>query len=511
MKVGKQYLSMLLTLGLLYGAAWAVGSLFGLLYNASMPMWLCAVLLAEMAVLYGSRRFSNRPVTGKIVVGTVFVVSLVLALGYSLYYAGVYVVAWLTDLSLGTSFPWYTGFAFSGMIVGPVILVTGIAWTVMHLRERKRNVKDIRLLVRLALIGTALWAVIWTVLRIRQVLVYPSVNSHPWHASFVYAFLYFSPWLTLEGVALYLLTRFEKRLTPEDLAVPAPAAEPVPARKPINWPAVLCDSAVVILPLLVVSVLMAVLWDTGYLTLNIGLVICSTLTVCLVIGLAAWLAYHRFGAGRLRDIRLLTGVMMLATVAAMVAWTVWYSKNRLDGLTGLPSNWVYTLALGFFGPVFLGEGIMLVLLTRLERRLSGTVPAEQPGKAWALLLAAVLVMQCAVLWCQFSGMEYKDELDVTVKKVSYPQYGVEGHFMPTIQADYDVAWIRDTKEEVRGEGMFLTCTTTWNPLREIGDRQVGWNLYPDENVRYLYVYKPGIGFELILVKDPDTGLWEFYE
>ena len=342
-------------------------------------------------------------------------------------------------------------------------------------------------------------------------MVFPDSFGHPWYAAFGYGLMYFTPWLLLEGGALWLLRHFEKKLTTEEWNQPRRDHRKNDVPSTIHWPAVFGDGAVIALPLIVVAVLIGVFWDTGYLMQNIALVICSAMTVCLTIAIAAWLIHQHFGAGGVRDLRAVTVVLILLTVAAAIFWIDWYSRYRLSGSTVLSDHFVYTLALGFFGPVLLGEGMSLVLICRFLKRTGHDGASVNRNAPWILALAGILVLISGMLWYQFTEMEYKDELDVTVHKVSYPDSDREHHFMVTVSADYHVRWIRDTLEETRDDGLYLKCTTTWNPIREIGERSVEWNLYPDEGIRNLYVYKPGVGYELILVKDGDTGNWEYYE
>lgn len=508
MKEWKKLLSMVSVLALLFGAAWAVGSLLDILLGLSQPICICMVLSVEMLAM---RLRCQHGLTVKSVVGMVFLIILTIALGIGLLTSSQYLIAWITGDSLGTSFPWYTGFAFAFLILGPVLLVTGIIWMVLHLRERKGNVRDIRLLMQLIFAGTAFWAILWTILRIVHVLVFLDSFGHPWYAAFGYGLMFFTPWLLLEGGVLWLLRHFEKKLTAEDWNEAKKEHRTACVPMEIHWPTVFGDGAVVMLPLMVVAAFMGLSWDTGYLLQNIVLVICSTMTVCLTIGIAAWMIHQYFGAGGVRDFRVVTVILMILTVAAAGIWFGWYSGSRLGASSGLPGHLVYTLALGFIGPVLLGEGMMLVLLCRFLKRTGHDGAPVNRNTLWILALAGILVLESGMLWGQFTEMEYKDELDVTVQKVSYPDSDREHHFMVTVSADYDVRWIRDTLEETRDDGMYLKCTTTWNPIREIGDRRVEWNLYPDRHIQNLYVYRPGVGYELILVKDGDTGNWEFCE
>lgn len=507
----KKYLSVFGTLSLMMLPAWVFARLFYSMTRWPMSFVISAVLLLEIGMLWLTQRVRKHGTSSKSVFGVLFCVSLGVVLGFGLLTSVSYIVEYLIDGSVGTSFPWYTGFAFAGMFGGPVILIFGIIWVVMHLRERKRNIKDIRLLVFLILVGTAAWAVLWTIDRIRCCFVYPHAYNHPWYASFAFCMLYFGPWLLLEGGLFALAKHFEKGLKPEDMAAEPPKpVEPKP-RNPIRWGAVLADAAVIVVPLAVAAVLMAALWDTGYLAYNIAVMVCNATTVCLLLGLTAWLVYHQFeDSKKLRGICILSGVLFLVTFAAMIVWTIWYTGNRLNGLTGLPQNFVYTLAVGFFGPVLLGEAIMTVLLYRVSNRLAEAVTEQKFSASWALLLAGVLVLNCAVLWVQLETMDYIDEIDVTAKKVSYPESHREGNFMVDFVSDYDIAWIRYWEEESHDDSYYLTYATTWNPFREIRRDSVGHNFYPEEEVDKFYVYKPGVGFELILVKDLETGLWEFY-
>lgn len=508
----KRSVTTLLTLGLLYGSAWLVASLFGSLYAAPVPMWMCVVLSLEMSVLLWVDRFGRGKFSVKRILGVVVLVCLVLSLGYGLYYAGVYLISYLVDGHVGGSFPWYTGFAFAAAFVGPVILVTGISWAVLHLRERKRNIKDIRLLTQLILLGTGLWAVIWTILRIRHILVYPNSYGYPWHATFVYTFLYFGIWMILEGCALFLLSHWEKKLTPEDLAEATDSVEPVPLREPIRWNLILQDGPVIAVPLGIVAVLMAWLWDSGYMLWNIAMVLFGALNVCLVIGLAAWMMYRMYGTSGIRGVHKVTWILTVLTPVAAVVWGIWYQSNCLHTMGSYASNLVYTLGLGFFGPIVLGECIVLVLLGRLERRIPGESQTEKGYVPWAVLAMAALV-----LMGQFANMDYRDEVNVTVSKVTNYTYdeddaqrGID-HVVLTFTSDYDVTAIFDWKEDVKDDAIFFTAGTRWKPFAPIGSKTVGYSSYPEETVQYIYVYEPGAGYKLVLVRNEFTGEWEFYQ
>lgn len=508
----KKYLSVFGTLCLIILPALVFSSLFYSLRLWPKSFVTSGVLLLEFGVLWFTSIVRKCGFSTKSTVGILFCVSLGLVLGYGLLSSLYYLVRFLLDGSVGTSFPWYSGFAFAGLFGGPVILILGIVWTVMHLRERKRNIRDIRLLAFLILIGTAVWAVLWIAARIRHILIYPDSFGHPWHASFAYGVLYFGPWLVLELGIFALAKRLEKKLTPEDLTTEAPKPVEPQTRKHIRWGVVLADAALVVVPLVVAAILMAVLWDTGYLAYNIAVMVCNAATVCLLLGLTAWLIYHQFeDSKKLRGICMLSVVLFLLTFAAMILWSVWYTANRLNGLSELPENFIYTLAVGFFSPMLLGEAIITILLYRVSNRLAETVAEHQSSGPWALFLTAVLVLCSAVLGVQFGTIEYIDEIDVTAKKVSYPDSHREGHFMVDFESDYPVGWIRYWEEGSHGDSYYLTYATTWNPFREIGDDKVSHNFYPEEEVDEFYVYKPGVGFELILVKNLETGLWEFYE
>lgn len=506
----KKNWSALPVLALLFGAAYAVGSLLDILLGLSPSMGMFAVLLLEMGFLGYSQIFRRGNITTKSVMGAVFLIVFSVALLIGLMSAIPYVIAALTADRMVTSFPWYTGFAFAFLITGPVLLITGIAWIVMHLRERKRNVKDIRLLTQLLLIGTAVWAMIWTALRIHHVIVYPNSYGHPWYASFMYAFLYFGPALLLEGCGLYLLLHFEKKLTPED---PVHTVERAFAQvmQPIRWNIVISDAAVILIPLIAVVILILCLWESGYHLWNLPVVVCSALKVCLLIGMTAWVMYLFHGPSTIHTVSVMTWILTGLTPLAAAIWGFWYQHNCLDPSGMYADNLVYTLGLGFFGPIMLGEGIMTVLLNRISNRIIPEKPAGKYVLQWLILPLLALVLAG-----QFSSMEYHDEVPVTVSHITNRRdNGDDRKFVDsvilTFESDYDVAGIYDWNVEETEEAIFFRPGTRWESLKPIGNRTVGYNLYPEESVQYIYVYEPGAGYKLVLVRNQFTGDWEYYK
>ena len=511
MKTVKSSISTACVLGMLLGGPWLVGRLVNIL-SWPVPVCMCVVLLAEAAVMFGIHRFRRRKVTAKNVLGIVCLVCIAVSLTVGLVSAGSYLIAYLMGEGLATSFPWYTVLAFAAAIVGPIIAITGIGWIVLHLRERKRNIKDIRILAQLLLIGTALWAVLWTALRIRHILIYPNSFGYPWHASFVYGFIYFGPWMIIEGCALFLLRHFEKKLTPEDLDPVPVFEETIPPKQPIRWDIVIRDSVVILVPLLLVAVLMVSLWDSGYALWNVVMTLSSILNVCLVIGLAAWLLYHMQGVP-VGQIKRMVWVLTGLTVVAMVLWIYWYNENCLSDSFCHASNLVYTLAVGFFGPIILGETMMIALLERIENRL----PMERgTGKKHFPLL--VLVILSVALTGQFETMDYRDEIPMTVTKVTYhdseslyARPGGMDHIVLTFQTEYDVYLVDGGEQGTDDESIFFKFSTRWTPLKKIKNMTVGHSVYPEGDEKYIFVYEPGGGYQLILVKNEVTGKWEFYQ
>ena len=506
----KKNWSALPVLGLLFGAAYAVGSLLDILLGLSPSMGMCAVLLLETGFIGYLQVFRRGTITTKAVMGGVFLITFSAALFIGLICAIPYVIAALRADRMGTSFPWYTGFAFAFLITGPILLITGIIWIVMHLRERKRNVKDIRLLIQLLLIGTAIWAIIWTVLRIHRVIVYPNSYGHPWHASFMYTLLYFGPALLLEGCALYLLLHFEKKLTPEDLTHVVENVT-APTMPPIRWNLVISDGLVILIPLVAVFVLILCLWESGYHLWNLPVVLCSTLNVCLLIGMTAWIMYLLHGPSTIHTVRVMTWILTGLTSVAAIIWGVWYQNNCLDASGMYADNLVYTLGLGFFGPILLGEGIITVLLNRVYNWIIPKKPDGKPVLQWIVLPLLILVLAG-----QFASMEYHDEIPVTVTHVTNRRdNGEDRKFVDsvvlTFESDYDIAGIYDWNVEEKEDAIFFRPGTRWEPLKPIGNRTVGYNLYPEESVQYIYVYEPGAGYKLILVRNQFTGDWEYYK
>ena len=498
MKPVKNGASIPVILGLMFSAAWCASRLSAA-FMWSRPVVTCIVLSLEAVVFWISSRLNRGKMTVKTVLGVICLTCLGLALAIGLYSAVGYLIASLMGDGMGTSFPWYTVLFFAMLAVGPVILVTGIAWIVMHLRERKRNIKDIRLLTQLLLIGTMVWAVFWTAFRIRHILVYPNSFNHPWPASIAMAIVYYGPWLLIEGGIWYLLRHFEKKLTPEDLAEVS-SEKPVAEGKPIRWEFVAKNAGMLLVPLVLMGLLMFCLWDTEYLTWNISMAVCATVNVCVMIGLSAWYLCYNRKQYTLCQMKILVLILIGLTVVGSVGWSLWYNANILSDSTHHGSNLLYILALGFFGPILLGEVLMLGLLDRL--------PAMEVGekKRFPILVLALLML---LLVSQVTDMDYRNEIPMTVTRVT--NHNGTGTSLPNVvvalQADYDIHSIYDHVEETREDGIYLRFNASWRPFNDIGERTVGYTLYPENEIQKIYLYEPGYGYQLILVRDAVDGHW----
>lgn len=469
MKTCKTIFSLLLALA----AAWAVGSLFSIGFDLPPAIWMAAALAAEAWII------GRRP-RAKTVCGGVFCVSLTLSLVFGLVTAVGYLVRYLNDGAvLATSFPWYSGFAFGAMAVGPVIVLSGIAWIVLHLRERPGNIRDIRLLALLLLIGTAAWAVLWTAGRLRNA----EHSAYPWHTAFFFAALYFGPWLIGEAAAYLLLKRRERRLPPEE----APPA-PVPGA-PLRLPWLSC-LVIVTVPLLAAVLLTVCLTDTGHPVYNSLTVAGNALAVCLALILAAGLLRDPGAVGRV------TAAVMALTATAMVIWGFWYARTALRGLTGLPADAVFRFAAGYFGPFLLGGGIFLALLRRVR-----PAPRERSAPGLAVILTILMLLFQGGLLTQ---TDYAQDIAATVNgfEASEPD-----QLRLRIQADVYVDGIFDWEQRREGDALYLTYTTRWAPFQELEPFHLYDNIRPGAGVTKIYIYQqPGV-YTLALIRDPQTDDW----
>lgn len=424
-------------------AAWSVGFLFRLGSGLPPSLWTTAVLAAELWI------FQRRPGI-KAVCGGVFCVSLAFALLFGLASALSYAASYLRNEVVLTSFPWYSGFAFAAMVAGPVLLASGIAWTVLHLRQHPGNIRDIRLLTGLLLGGTAAWAILWTVLRL--------CHAEPPHTALLRAAARFGPWLLAEGTALALLGR---RQLP---GKPAPAPERPPVT-PLPWGKLGLGAAALLLATL--------LADPGHEIHNALTVSANAMTVCLALLLAAlipgkpvpgWLA------------------MGLTALAAAV-WSLCHGSR-----CGLSAGGVAALALVFFGPFLLGGGMFVVLGRRFRReRLS---PAALLA---ALLLAGVLAQTAYVQ-------------DVSAA-VTVADSGEDDALRLSVRPDGPVDGIFDWQQHQEGDSLYLTYSTRWTPFAAYGPFQFYDNLRPGGDVTRIFVCRGPGRWELALVRDPVTGAW----
>lgn len=484
MKDCKTIFSILAPLVLALAAAWTIGSLFSLAFDLPPAIWIAAALAAEAWAGYHAL---GRRLRAKAVFGIVFCVSLALSLVFGLVTSVRYLVRYFNGGAVfATGFPWYSGFVFAAITVGPVIVLSGAAWMALHLRERPGNVRDIRLLALLLLTGTAVWAVLWTADRIRRSEYY----AYPWHTAFFFALLYFGPWLLLEAIAFVLLKRREKKLPPED-APPAPSVTiPTPGQR-LPW---LSLGRIMAVPLLAAAVLTVCLTDTGHPVHNILTVVGNALAVCLALILAAGLVHARG-----RDPGLVgtaAAVLMALTAAAAVVWGFWYAHTALRGLTGLPVDAVFRFAAGYFGPFLLGGGIFLALLRRVR---PAARERSAPGLA-VILTVLMLLFQGGLL----TRTDYAQDIAATVNgfEASEPDQLRLG-----IQADVYVDGIFDWEQVQDGDALYLTYSTRWAPFQEIGPFHLYDNIRPGADVTRVYIYqRPGV-YALALVRDPLTGEW----
>jgi len=508
----KKSWSVLWTLVLSLAVAFLIAGLFNGLMLTPMAYWLLPVLAAVFALLWFFREVRGRGTSVKQVLGVVFCVTITVVLGYGLFSAVSYLVTLAIRGGVGTSFPWYSGFAFGFYFTWPVLLITGGLWIFLHLREKQENVKDVKLLFFLLLVGTGLWAALWTAERIIRCLSYPDFSPHPWQATFTFTVLYFGPWMGLEGGIYAWLCHRAKNLKPpvQSQPQPDPTVKPAPQPKTLNWMHLLGDALVAVVPLAVVAVAVAVLWNTRYLAQNIAMVLCTAGSIVVLNLLTGWLIGHHFAdSRRLGYLAAVNAIMIPLTLIAAFFWMESFAAKQLQAITRLPEGVEKLLALGYFGPLVLGQIISVVLLLRQSRRTPGT---EKPGRLFILLLAVILVLNCGFQYVLFQQAEYWTEAEAYVGKVYINKTGDIEQLRVKLVSQYPIAGFYDTEHFITEDGLTLCIDlgTRWSPNRSIDTKSVDCGTYhldPLENVRYIAVYIPGRGYVTMMEKDQETGQW----
>ena len=114
-------------------------------------------------------------------------------------------------------------------------------------------------------------------------------------------------------------------------------------------------------------------------------------------------------------------------------------------------------------------------------------------------------------------MEYLNEIPLTVTHVTNsdpvtarPNTDLS-QVVLTFRSDYDIHSIYDSSEVTEGDAIYMTFATSWRAYGALGEKTMGYSLYPEEEIQYIYVYEPGYGYRLVVVRNEFTGKWEFYE
>lgn len=489
----KKVLSIVGTMALAVGAAWAVASLFNSGCVDSIPASFCfAVALgAGLGCAWLIQRV-RRHLTANTILGIVICVSLVLGLCHGLMYAIHYFATYTFPMI--TSFPWYYGFSYAEYFVRPVVVICGIAWAVLHIGEDRRNVRDIRLLMTLILISTAVYAVM-TVSR----------RNGLWRVQifFMYALL-----LGLEGGALWLLKRWEDNLRSGGAFDLPPKKKKLPPPAPRFWK--LGDLVIVVLPLAVIGILMICLLDTCHIWYNLSAVMGNALSVCLLFVMAAWVTAHHYGTRqKLRQLLLINGGAILLTIAAGIVWAVWFNDKEIYPLTGLRADTAVHLGIAYFAPFVLGEILSLILIFRLQKRLS---PEKEPtAPAWKAVLAVLSLLFGLGMWGMVADTEYHHEVECDITQII--AYDESEHYRMHLELHiHPVVYIGGTtyQEPDRQEGnaLYISQSARWCPFDELKFFLHDYFAYPQEEVTEIYIQKaPGV-YALAAVKDAETGQWQ---
>lgn len=501
MNDNKKALSILGTLALAVGAAWAVASLFDISFTFSVPksFWFAATLAIELAAAWLVQRLRKR-FTAKLVLGIVICVSLVLGLLFGLMYALSYLILYLKNQQVFTSFPWYSGFAFAQYVVGPVVVLCGLVWLGVHLREDRRHVKDLKLICVLVMAVTALYGVYQVGSDVWYALTYSRDYGLPWHAKLFFGTLKYALWLLLEWAVWAILAYHEKRWKAAGGFDTPPERKPLPPAAPNFWN--LGDLAIVTVPLAVIGMMLVCLTDTMFVLYNLLSVIGGSLSICLLFVTAAWLtAYHYNSRWKLRHLLWLNCCTAVLTIAAEIVWAVWYNDKEIFPLTGLRPDTAIHLGIAFFTPLLLGQIQSAVLLWRLQRRLSPEKAPTTPG--WRLLATAFCLLSVVAVGTLLYNTQYNYPVSLSVTRVTVDSRQT---FLET-ETDTYVTWMGPRESRQEGHRQYVTDFAQWTPFGELKPMSYGMGLPAKTDVTEIYFYKaPGL-YELVAFKDPETGQW----
>lgn len=492
--------------------AWMVSSLFRSVYWSPVCFWYFGVIAAVLLLMVMVNQCRRRKLAARTIVGVLFCVSLAIGLGFGLFHAVAFLVTKLINGYVSGSFPWYTGFAFAAYFLWPLWLVTGAIWVVLYLRESEKNVRNLRLLFLLMLIGTGVWAILWTAEQIVHMLLYPDWGRYPWHATFVYTLINFGPWMALEGGFYAWLCHRVKH--PKKVIQSQPQPDPVkpepPAPEPINIRFVLTDLALAAIPLAAVAMGMWLIWDSGYVLENICMVLFTAAAVLVWNLLISWLVSHQFqDSRRLRDLNLMILLTFVLTAISAVLWADQFYTAELENTdAGYFEGFQYLLALGYFGPILLGQLLSMVLIRCQEARNRAAIP-EKRTWGWAVLLVLVLGINLFITNRLFLGAEYHTDVKPYTSGAKENLWH-EGSWQVNIGCEQHIAtfWHMDHTISDDGKTAYLKIGTKWSPdmpLRDVSTKY-GLNSVPDLESIYLYI--PGEGYVKALERNPETGAWE---
>jgi hypothetical protein len=497
----KKSLSVLGTLGLSILGATCVATLFDSAFILQMPTvtWLALSLTLGMLAVSVAQKLLGR-LTPKALLGIAACTLLVLSLCFGLFTAINYLTSYAQDGFVVTSFPWYWGFGFAQYLVGPVAVVLGILWLILHVRQDRRNIRDVLLILRLVFAAVAVWAVLDTVADVRATLLYNDTRF-PWHFQLVMDVLkYGAMLLTLWGIHFGLKYWQNHSVSKERAEIPPQKTPRAPA--PWHWTA--ADAAITFLPAALMILAGSLLWQTDYRWYNLGTVVGNSLCICLFIALGGWTVAHHYRCSKkLGLLRILTWIFAALTVAAGVLWTMHFNREELYPLTGLPDTLGVHFGILYFGPLTLGALQGSLLLGRLEKRLA---PAEEgPSLPWALTAAALAVALVLGSWGLLNITSLNHEVPLTLTAITEED---ESHVEFYVRKDVYVSGGAYAENYAEGNRYYIREGGSWWPFGGVSYHYHYHNISAhDGEITQVYVQKaPGI-YVLAAEKDPETGKW----
>ena len=488
----KKNLSVVSVLLLAVGASWAMASLFHQATVMYVPMvfWFAVFLGLGLGVTWLVQWLRGR-LTAKMLVGIVICVTLVLELGFGLVTSVIYLINY--HHYTVTSFPWYWGFSFAQYLGGPVVTVCAVAWAVLHIKEDRRNVRDIRLLCLLILICTVPYAVVAV-----------SRRHGLWRIGsfFMYALL-----IGLEGGVLWFLRRWEDNLRSGGAyKLPPKQKSPLPPTKSL-WN--FADFAIVVLPLMIIGALLPWLLHTRHVWYNLMTVVGNLLGVCLLFVTAAWLVAHHHGTRqKMNHLLILNLIAIVLTVAAAVIWTVWFNAKEIYPLTRLRADTAIHLGIAYFVPFVLGEILSFVLILRLRKRLHPERAAFDP--LWLAILLVLSLLLGFGMMHMVSETEYRKEAESIVTEIKVNDQGdhLELHVHPVKYIGSTSFGDRSWQE---GKAYYIGVSAAWSPFLELKPFFYRHGVPVKDEITEIYIQKsPGV-FALAAFKNPETGQWQIAE